>query len=115
MRPLRLHGRLPRSVIGLPNILIIPTSAFLAPKYRLSGVLQRLLGSLGLRSQVRKVATGAPVPGALGLALCRARRAEVAAVVRYRPREAQVAALCGARGGQLVGAPVPEALRVVLC
>ena len=37
---------------------------------------------------------GAPVPGALGVALCRARRGQVAAVVP-----------CRARGGQLVVLP----------
>ena len=44
MRPLCLHGRLSRSVLGLPDILIIPTSACFTPAYSLPGVLQRPLG-----------------------------------------------------------------------
>ena len=93
-RPLCHHGRLPRSVLGLLDILVIPTSARFTLEYRLSGVLQRPLGLLGLGRQVRAANMDDPVPRTLGVALCQSRIANVAAVV-----------LCRARGGQLVGLP----------
>ena len=82
MRPFCHHGRLPHSVLGLLDILVIPTSACFTPEYRLPGVLQM---------PNRRGGQGTPVPGTLGVALGRARRAQVAAVV-----------LCRARAGQLV-------------
>ena len=55
------------------------------------GVVERPLGPHRRICQVHGAGMGAPVPGALGVALCLARRAQVAAVVP-----------CRARGGQLV-------------
>ena len=58
------------------------------------GVHERPLGPRRRVCQIQGGGMGAPVPGALGVALCRARRAQVAAVVP-----------CRARGGQLVALP----------
>ena len=82
MRPLRYQGRLPRSGLRLLDIFVKPTSAC----YRLVGVVERPLGPRRRVCQVQGGGMGAPVPGALGVALCRARRAQVAAVVPCRAR-----------------------------
>ena len=82
VRPLGHHGRLPLSVLCPLDVLIIQTLARYTPKRRLLGVLQRPLGPLRLECQVRGADTGAPVPGALGVALCRARGGQLVALPR---------------------------------
>ena len=90
MRPLRYQGRLPCSGLRLLDIFVKPTLAC----YRLVGIVERPLGPRRRVCQIQGGGMGAPVPGALGVALCRARRAQVAAVVP-----------CRARGGAAGGAP----------
>ena len=70
MRPLRYQGRLPRSSLRLFTIFVKPTSAC----YRLVGVVERPLGPRCIICQVQGAGMVAPVPGALWVALCRARR-----------------------------------------
>ena len=91
MRPLYYQGRLPRSGLCLLDIFIKPTSASFTPENRLVGVVDRPLGPCHCICQVKGAGMGAPVPGAQGVAFCRARRAQVPAVVP-----------CRARGGQQV-------------
>ena len=91
LRPLCYQGRLPRSDLRLLDILVKPTPAC----YRLVDVVE---SPLGPRRHVRQVQAGgmvAPVPGALRVALCRPRKAQVAMVVACRARG----------GGQLVAFP----------
>ena len=87
---LRYQRRFPRSGLGLLDIFVKLTLAC----YRPVGVVERLPGP---RCRVCKVQGGSMtslVTGTLGVALCRARRPQVAAVVP-----------CRARGGQLVELP----------
>ena len=94
-RPLQHQGRLSRSGLRLLDVFIVATSARLTPEYGRLCVGERSLSSRHFRSQGRVgVGIGAPVPGALGVVLCRARRIQVTAV-----------ALCRARGGQLKALP----------
>ena len=94
MRPLHYQGRLPRSGLRLLEVFIKPASACFTPENLLVGVVERPLGPRRRICLVQGAGMGAPIPGALGVALCRARRAHVAAVVS-----------CGARGGAAGGAP----------
>ena len=82
MRPLRYQGPLPRSGLRLLDIFVKQTSV----SYRLVGIVERTLGPRRRICQVQRSGMGAPVQGALGVALCRARRAQVAAVVPCRAR-----------------------------
>ena len=66
-----------------------PTSAC----YRLFVIVKRPLGPRRRACQVQGSVMGAPVPEALGGALCRARRAQMAAVVPFRARGGQLVAL----------------------
>ena len=94
MRPLHYQGCLPRSGLHLLDIFVNPTSACFTPENRLVGVVERPMDSRRCICQVRGAGVGTPVRGALGVALCRAWRAQVSAVVP-----------CRARGGQLVALP----------
>ena len=69
-------------------------SACFAPENRLVGVVERPLGPGRRICQFRGAGMDATVPGTLGVALCRARIAQMAAM-----------ALCRTRGGQLVAFP----------
>ena len=82
LHPSRYQRRLPRSGLRLLDIFVKPTAAC----YRLVGVVERPLGPRRRVCQVQRGGMGAPVPGALGVALCRARRGQVAAVVPCRAR-----------------------------
>ena len=90
MRSIRYQRRLPCCGLCLLDIFVKPTSAC----YRLVCVVKRPLGPRRRVYQVQGGGMGASISGALGVALCRARRAQVAAVVP-----------CRARGGQLVALP----------
>ena len=111
MCPLCHHGCIPL------NDLIIPMSTCYTPAYRLPGILQRSISPLRLRCQVRGADLGAPVLGALRVALCRSRRAQVAAVVLCRARGGQLLALL--QGRQELASRRPQArwwlVRLLLC
>ena len=94
MLPLHYQRRLPCNDLRLLDIFVKPTSACLMPENHLVGVVERPLGPRRLICQVQEAGIGAPVPGALGVALGRARRAQVAVVMP-----------CGARGEAAGGAP----------
>ena len=94
MRPLHFQGRLPRTGLRLLDIFVKQTSAYFTPEYRLVGVVERPLGPRHRICQVLGAGMGAPVTGARRVALCRARTAQMAAVVP-----------CRARGGSAGGAP----------
>ena len=94
MPPLHYCGRLPRNGLCLLDIFVKPTLPCFTPENRLVGVVERPLGPRRRICQVHGAGMGAPVPGELGVALCRERRVQVAAVVP-----------CAARGGAAGGAP----------
>ena len=71
-------------------------SACFTLENRLVGVVERTLDPRRRICQVQGAGMGAPVRGALRVALCRARRAQVAAVVPCRARVGQLVALPGA-------------------
>ena len=90
LRCVYYQGSLPRSGLHLLIIIVQRTSACFTPGNSLVAVVWLALGPRRRICQVQRAGMGAPVPGPLGLALPRARRAQVAAVVS-----------CRAPGGQL--------------
>ena len=94
MRPLHYQRCLLRCGLRLLDIFVKPTSACFTPENNLVSVVERPLDPRRRICQVQGAGMGAPVSGALGVALCRAWRAQVAAVVP-----------CGARRGAAGGGP----------
>ena len=84
------------SGLRLLDIFVTSTSACFTPENRLVGVVERPLSPRRRICQIRGAGMGARVLRALRVALCRARRAQVAAVEHCRARGGQLVALSGA-------------------
>ena len=101
LRLLRYEGRLTRNGLRLIDIFAKPTSAC----YRLVGVVEHPLSLRRRICQVQGGGMGALVAGALGVALWRARRAQVASVVPCRERRGAAGGAPGAGGSWRRDAP----------
>ena len=94
MRLLYYQGRVSRSVLRPLDVLLMALSACFMPECGHLCGFERSLGPRHLRRQGRVgICMGDLLPGALGVSLCRTRRAQGAAMVLCRAQEGQLVAL----------------------